>query len=160
MRRTADADNSELRRVLTELLEEDVTISAREVVRRHSTLANASAISRNSGRQELLAEFEAKQRGRRSEAEGRAEPEGNKGSFAEGPLRQRLDAALSEVERQQRVIRALVTSHSACVRAVYMSGGSASLLEFFKVYKEIEELLISEGALPESGNVINISGGK
>jgi hypothetical protein len=53
-RRKADAGDEELREVLEQLLVEDLDITARAVTRRHSQLANASAVVRSPERSALL----------------------------------------------------------------------------------------------------------
>jgi len=65
-----DPGNTELLRVLKEMLNENATITARSVVKRHMLLNNASDITRKTERRELLREWQSKQERLRQENPG------------------------------------------------------------------------------------------
>ena len=65
-----DPGNTELLRVLKEMFDEDATITARSVVKRHMLLNNASDITRKTERRELLREWQSKQERLRQENPG------------------------------------------------------------------------------------------
>lgn len=147
MRPLADADNSELLQILEQLLHENVDISAREVIRRHSTLKHATAITRNEARTQLVAEWKDLQTLARSIAVDPAP--------AKGPsLGQQLDESKVRIKQLEGQVRALVASHAACVRAVYKHGGARSLQKFWTEYDQIGQTLRELGAVPESAEVL------
>jgi hypothetical protein len=60
-RKTKDPTHSELKSVLESMLERDDEITARAVSRLHSTVTNASDITRHVERRAMLEQFQAKQ---------------------------------------------------------------------------------------------------
>lgn len=152
MRPNADSDNAELKRVLEELLKEDVTISLREVARRHRFLKNASALSRNSDRRRIIdAKIEEQER-LRSLAET-----SNFGDTGKS-LQARLAESQTRIDELEHSLKALVASHAACVKAVYETGGSRRLQEFWRTYENIARTLRELDAMPAVGNVIDLPG--
>lgn len=151
MRRNADADNVELRRVLDELLQENVTISLREVARRHRHLKNVSAVSRNAERRALIDARIVEQERLRSFAETAQLVDGRKS------LQTRLAEGQVRIDELERNVKALVASHAACVRAVYETGGSRRLLEFWAKYDDIARRLRELDAIPASVNVVDLA---
>lgn len=63
MRLLLDPKNEELADILNTLLTDNIDITAREVARRHSTLKNPSAFTRNEARSALIAAAQAQQQG-------------------------------------------------------------------------------------------------
>lgn len=142
-RRIVDASNEELRRILEELLKRDEDITTRAVVRLHPGLANPSAISRNSGRQALVMQFQDRQREMRR-WQGRLIKQSRDKAASE--LAQR-DVRIVELEEQVATMR---DSHLAMIGAVGEMGGMAKLVKFYQHHQEIRTRLANLGALPEA----------
>lgn len=68
MRRLLDEDNAQLKAVLAELLSQDTDITVREVARRHPTLGNASAFTRNGQRMKIIEDARRRQEEARAAA--------------------------------------------------------------------------------------------
>jgi hypothetical protein len=153
MRRLIDDSHKDLLRVLKELLSEDVTITVREVARRHAALKDASAFTRNSGRMKLITEAQQRQVAARNASAG---------------PHIKITASLSEqlTERDKQIavlnaqVKALVSSHMACVRAVMQQGGMRSLQSFWAEYKGIAERVRELNAMPENDVVPILRGRK
>lgn len=62
MRPLVDQDHAELKAILSALLLEDVDVSAREVARRHRSLKNVTAFTRNDARAQLIDAARIRQR--------------------------------------------------------------------------------------------------
>ncbi|MGJ7568936.1 hypothetical protein ACSFBX_00225 [Variovorax sp. RB2P76] len=149
MRRRLDADNAQLNTVLSELLAQDADITIREVARRHPTIKNASAFVRDEERAGLI------QRGIDKQREARAvvlEPHKLKAAS----LTEQLAARDQEIVQLKDQIKALVTSHAACVRAVMVHGGMPALERFWKDYQAVGTMVRESKAMPESADVINL----
>ena len=149
MRPILDRDHTELSAILAQLLADDVDVTAREVARRHSTLKNVTAFTRNAQRTRLIDEA------KRRQTEARA--------IALGPHRQRMASVSEQLQRKteestqlQAQLSALVASHVACVRAVLRNGGIQALERFWKDYKDIGDSIRAAGAVPASAEVITL----
>lgn len=149
MRPLADDRNNELQRVLSELLVEDVDITVREVARRHATLQNASAFTRNVQRMKLIALAQQRQIDARD--------------VREEPARRRSESMTSRLEVQSRRIvelegqvEALIVSHAACIRAVMLNGGLQGVERFWVDYKHIGDKVRALGAVPEQAEVVRL----
>jgi len=147
MRPLADPENKELLRILQQLLDENVDISAREIVRRHSSLKHATGITRNPTRTGLVEEWQKLQERVRAAA------------AAAGPapaktLREQLDQHKARIKILEGQVRALVASHAACVRAVYERGGARGLQRFWADYDQIGQTIRALGALPDGAQVL------
>lgn len=151
MRPTLDSSNEELRRILEELISSDVDVTVREVARRHSSLKNASAFTRNLHRAELIASAKQRQLDARYAV---SKPVAEKAAG----LAQRLAEKVSKVKEQEAQIECLVASHVACIRAVMRHGGMRSILAFWKEYDELARTLSELGALPEGAKVVDLHG--
>jgi hypothetical protein len=141
-RRTVDELNRELTLVLEKLLEEDADITARAVIRLHSSLSNASAITRNEERQRLVAQYQERQRELRR-WHGRVNKQSRDRTASELAKK---DHRISELEAQ---VAALVDSHVAMIAAVGEVGGMAKLVKFYEHYRDIRNRLHELGAIPE-----------
>lgn len=147
MRKLLDNDNVELNTILESLLREDVQVTVREVARRHSTLRNASAFTRNATRMALIEAAQGRQNDARKVV---LEPLRNKAA----DMTQALASKTTEVETLERDIAALVTSHAACIRAVLNHGGMASVERFWKDYKGIGDAVQRLRAVPTGAQVV------
>jgi hypothetical protein len=149
MRRLLDSENDELRTVLETLLSEDVDITIREVARRHPSLHNASAFTRNPVRLALIEQVRKRQLDARNVKNA---PERARYASAAEQLKER-NLEIAELERR---VKALVASHAACVRAVMLHGGMGALQRFWNEYRSIGDRVRELGAIPEGGEVANL----
>lgn len=136
-------DLAEMEKILQEMLEKDEDITARAVIKRHSTLRHASTITRSAKRKELLTRYQEKQdelrvwrqrlvkRSRDSTAMDMAEK----------------DVLIGELKRQ---VELLTASHVAMIRLVGEFGGYTKWAQFFVGYKGVLEMLTSMGAMPRA----------
>lgn len=152
MRPLLDRDHAQLSAVLTQLLAEDVDVTAREVARQHPTLKNVTAFTRNAQRARLIEDA------KRRQDEVRA--------VAVGPHRQRIASVSDRLQRKakesaqlQAQLNALVASHVACVRAVLHHGGMPALERFWRDYQAIGDSVRAAGAMPASADVIALPSG-
>lgn len=150
MRVLLDPAKHELNAVLSQLLEEDVDITAREVARRHPTIKTVTAFTRNQARAQVIADAKRRQQ------EVRA--------VATDPHRQRAETLSEQLERRgarlkelEGTVDALIASHVACVRAVMRHGGMPALERFWHDYKAIGEIVQKVGAMPEPAQVIDLA---
>lgn len=147
MRVTVDASHDELTRVLSELLAADIDITVREVARRHSSLKNASAFTRNKSRLALITKAQDTQSAARA-------VDSNPLVQKAATLSEQLAAKSARVAELEQQVRCLVASHAACVRAVMRHGGVQALQRFWKDYAELATELERLGALPAGAEVI------
>jgi hypothetical protein len=150
MRPVKDAEHSDLREVLESLIANDVDVTVREVARRHPTLKNASAFTRSEARVALIEQARQRQQDARKV---RAGPEAEKALTLSEALEQRTQ----RVEQLELQVKQLVASHAACVRAVMMHGGMASLERFWAEYKAIGEGMKALGAVPQPADVVPLA---
>jgi hypothetical protein len=129
--------------ILEAMLEEDQTVTARAVARKHSQLGHASSITRHAGRSSLLADYQERQRQYR-EWRARA-PKKSRDNLA-AALAER-DHRIAELERQ---VSALRVSHLPISRTVGELGGMSKLLKLYSTYSELHKELMALSALPES----------
>jgi hypothetical protein len=147
MRRLIDNANADLVAVLERLLAEDTDITIREVARRHPSLRNASAFTRNVGRMALIVKAQQRQIDARHVV---TEPHVEKAASMAEQL-ERRNAEISHLETQ---VQALVASHAACIHAVMLSGGINALERFWSQYKAIGDSVRQLGAVPSRTQVI------
>lgn len=148
MRKLLDADNAELAAVLEALLQDDEDITARAVARRHSSLKNASAFTRNEVRQALIAGAQQRQADARK-LHGRA-------PHQQAALAETLSQKTGDIERLQEQVRHLVASHAGLIRAVQLAGGMGALERFWKEYKAIGTAVHDLGAVPCNGQAVRL----
>lgn len=149
MRKLLDAGNTDLTAVLERLLLEDVDITAREVARRHPTLRNASAFTRNASRAVLIRGAMQRQ------ADARQVKDGGVASRAR-TLSDALEEQNGRVVELETRVNALVSAVVLCIRAVRLSGGAASLERLWTTYKEVGDALREEGVVPPSARVLQL----
>jgi adenylosuccinate lyase len=149
MRKLLDQDNAELSAVLEALLQDDEDITARAVARRHPSLKNASAFTRSDERQALIARAQQRQADAR-QLQGRA-------PHQQAALAETLSQKAGDIERLQEQVRHLVASHAGLIRAVQLAGGMGALERFWKEYKAVGNAVQSLGAVPGSGQVVQLT---
>lgn len=131
----------EMENILQTMLDSDEDITARGVIRRHSTLSAASSITRNRARLAILSAYQSKQKELRSWRKRLAKRSTDSAamSLAEKDIR------IAELERQ---IELLTASHVAMIRAVGECGGFDAWGKFFPIYREVRTELVKMGAMP------------
>lgn len=150
MRRLVDPDNAELRSILETLLAEDVTVTAREVARRHSCLNDASAFTRNAVRKELIAEYAQRQAESRT-AHAATDPAGSE------ELSQKVRERNERIAELEQTVRNLAAAHVGLIRAVQLAGGFRSLEKFWQDYSEVADALRSNGGDSEGSAVVQLA---
>ncbi len=139
--RVGEATDSEMVRILDELLEADENITARAVTRKHSSIKHASTITRHAGRSELLAHYQARQREFRAWLKRLPK----RSSVKIASEMSQKDVRIAELERQIEVLR---VSHVAMIRAVGELGGVSKWLKLFESCQDTKETLKRIGAMP------------
>jgi hypothetical protein len=152
MKPRADDDNVELAGVLDSLLASDVDITVREVARRHPSLRNASSFTRDTERMKLIQQAQSRQQYLRTTLNPHAE--------RALTLSEKLEAKSEHVTELEAQVRALVTSHAACIRAVMVAGGMVALERFWKEYREVGDKLREVSAYPDAADVVELRKGK
>lgn len=142
-RKTKDPDNIELTAILEELLANDVDITARAVVRVHSSINNPSDFTRNASRSHVLHLYQKKQ----EEVRKLSKRIGGSGSSFAARSIEALESRVKELEENED---ARILSHIAMINAVCELGGTAQLRRFYSNYSAIRRNLVDQGALPSS----------
>lgn len=127
--------------ILEKMLQDNVDITARAVIRRHSVLKAASSITRNKDRILLLNEYQNKQNELRCWLKrlGKLSLDNTAKKLTEKDLR------IAELEHQVEILTA---SHIALIRAVGEMGGFTKWAKFFQNYQSVVEELHSLRAIP------------
>ena len=137
---TTNNTDEEMLSILEELLEKDITITAREVARRHSAFNHAASITRNSDRQKLLRDFQEKQALVRKLTHS-----------AKKIAKSSLIADLAEKDQKiamlEEQVQILTASHIAMLRVVGQVGGMEAWSSFFKNLPEEKAFLLKESKL-------------
>ena len=136
-----DSIDTEMVKVLDDLLEKNEDITARAVARLHPTISAASSITRSESRSQLLARYQERQKDIRGW-------HGKLSKISKGKAAISLadkDAKIAELES---AVAILTTSHVAMIRAVGELGGFPAWRRFFEDYKVIRDKLTATGALP------------
>lgn len=149
MRQLLDSENKDLREVLEGLLADDTDITAREVARRHPTLRNASAFTRNPPRLALIEQARQRQIDARH-------VRSNPGAKRSASLSELLEERNRQVAVLEAQVTALVASHAACVRAVIMHGGIQALERFWRDYKVIADTVHGLDAVPGGADIVEL----
>ncbi|CAJ0784009.1 hypothetical protein [Ralstonia chuxiongensis] len=148
MKPRADETNTELAGILDALLASDIDITAREVARRHTSLRNASAFTRDTKRMELIRGAQARQQQLRTTLNPHV-------THAQS-LSEKLAEKSSDVVKLEAQVRALVASHAACINAVLRAGGMSALQRFWRDYRDVGDTLREVSAYPEVGEVVEL----
>jgi len=139
----ADDTDTEMVRILDEMLEADERITARAVARKHPSIRHASSITRSPSRSELLTRYQEQQRQLRS-WQARM-PKRSRDQVA-AQLAQK-DSRIAELERQIEILR---VSHLAMIRTVGELGGIGKLLKLYEGCQAIRRELGKLGVLPQA----------
>lgn len=131
----------EMENILQTMLDSDEDITARGVIRRHSTLSAASSITRNPARLAILSAYQSKQ----DELRGWRKRLAKRSSDSAAMSLAEKDIRIAELERQ---VELLTASHVAMIRAVGERGGFDAWAKFFANYREVREELVRMGAMP------------
>lgn len=150
-RKTTDPNHTELKSILEGLLARDEDVTARAVARLHSTLQEASSVTRNPERRVLLADFQTRQ------VQLRAAVRGVKRTGTTVAA-EKLQASEERIHELELAETARVASHVAMIHAVAELGGTAKLQQFYSKYAQIRDCLSRAEALPAQfmGNVVPI----
>jgi len=140
-RKTLDPSHTELTSVLEGLLARNEDVTARAVTRLHTSIRDASGITRHPERRQLLEQYQARQKELRKVL-GQVQKSGT--AIAADKLQQALER-VRELEANEA---ARVASHLAMIHAVAELGGTAKLQRFYKQYADIRDRLAREGSLP------------
>lgn len=140
-RETQDEDNVELISILRDLINENVDITAREIVRRHSSLSSASSITRNAGRRQLVGDHQRRQLEMRQwQLRLTKQPKGQ--------IAQKLAMQQIEIADLNHTVQNLVIGHLALIAAVAQVGGVGKLAKFYDSFREVRDKLSEHGAIP------------
>lgn len=138
--RAEDAD-SEMVRILEEMLGADETITFRALARRHSSIKYASSFSRDSVRAETIVEYKKRQDERRAWL-----VRTRKRSTAD-IVAKCADKDIVIADLKQRV-EVLTASHKAMSLAVGELGGTEKWLQYFDGFQSARNLLVTMGLIP------------
>ncbi|WP_345796555.1 hypothetical protein [Castellaniella sp. MT123] len=148
MKSKRDTDHIVLAGLLDELLASNVTITVREVARRHAFLRTASAFTRNTERMALIEQAQSRQLQLRNNL--------NPFVAKAASLSDKLGRQAERVSELEEQVKALIVSHAACVRAVATSGGMPALTRFWAEYKKIGDVLENVSAFPQRAEVVSL----
>ena len=140
-RKAHDPSHEELKSVLEGMVTSNEDITARAVSRLHSTVKDASGITRHPERREILEQYQARQAELRKVL-GQVQRSGT------AVAADKLQAALERVRHLEEAQAARVASHLAMIHAVAELGCTAKLQRFYKQYADIRDRLAREGSLP------------
>lgn len=140
-RKTKDPSHEELTAVLEGLLASNEDVTARAVSRLHSSVKDASGITRHPERRQLLEQYQARQKELRKVL-GQVQRSGT------AVAADKLQQALERVRDLEANEDARVASHLAMINAVAELGGTSKLQQFYKQYANIRDRLAREGSLP------------
>lgn len=126
--------DDEMISILEKMIEENVDITARAVIRQHSTLKAPSSITRSKERSGFLAHYQNKQNELRNWQKriGKSSKQNIAKELAGKDIR------IAELEHQVEI---LTVSHVAMIRAVGELGGFTKWAKFFENHPEIREKL-------------------
>ena len=140
-RQLKDPLHKELTVILEGMLDRDEEITARAVSRLHSTIRNASDITRHDERRAILERFKVKQ----IELRKFASKVRHSGTTKAAKVLQAADERIRDLEANED---ARIQSHLQMINTVFELGGTAKLQKFYKEHARIRDLLARQGALP------------
>lgn len=138
-----------LTEILDTLLDEDVTITFREVARRHPKLTSASSITRDRFRRALVDRYIERQQERRAWRD-------RTGKRSKANLARDLESRDRKIADLEAEIATLRASHVAMLRVVGEMGGFKRWCEFFNDYQDALQQLQNSAAGSSSIPVSNI----
>lgn len=140
---SARSADSEMVRVLSEMVDDNETITVRAVIRRMSTLSHASALTRDAWRSARIAEWQAEQQRLRTLSE--RSDKASKTNLAASLEVEKAKLAQMEAERNLALGGFL-----AAIHAVGELGGMKAWLKFFERSAPALDRLRTKGALPSA----------
>lgn len=150
MKPRIDPDNSILAALLSELLNYDIDITARELARRHPLISHPSGFTRDAERRLMVADAVKHQTHIRRLSEA---PDVQKSES----LTIKISSQRRKIEELERQVQVLVSGHVALISAVQIAGGTAALQRFWKTYQDMAGQLNELGAIPRPQKVVPIS---
>lgn len=145
-RNTLDEQHEELTKILDELLSDDQNITAREVVRRHSTLSSASAVTRHPMRREILETYQQRQIELRLW-------KSRMGKNSKEDTATKLATQQAHIVALENTVNILTTGHVSLIAAVAQLGGMGKLAKFYANFREIRNSLFDGGAIPHESQI-------
>ena len=142
-RNTLDEQYIEFTGILDELLTSDQDITAREVVRRHSSLSSASTVTRHPRRRELLEAYQKRQDELR-------QWKGRLGKISKDQTATKVASQHARIIELETTVKTLTTGHLALIAAVAQLGGMGKLAKFYEDFREVRNRLQDAGAIPEN----------
>ena len=139
----ADDTDVEMARILKEMIDENETITARAVARKHPSIKHASSITRSPSRSELLTRYQEQQKQFRSWQEQL--PKRSREQVA-AQLAQK-DSRIADLERQVEILRVF---DLAMIRTVGELGGIGKLLKLYEGCQATRRELRKLGVLPQA----------
>jgi hypothetical protein len=155
MRRLQDPDNAGLKKVLQQLLSNNVDVTVREIARQHPELKNASTFTRNEERMALILAARQQQEHVRAIAAGFTSPSTPAAAAKHVEGMSVLQTA--DVQALQLKLRRMVAAHAALIRAVQLAGGMGALERFWKEYKDIADTVMELEAATANAVVVELS---
>jgi hypothetical protein len=141
-RSTLDEENTELRRILEELLARDQDITARQVARMHSGLSSASTITRHPKRREIVKSFQDRQ------AELRLW-KNRLGKSSKEDAAAKLAIQQIRIADLEQTVNVLTIGHLAMIAAVAEVGGMGKLAKFYENFRDVRNRLQAAGAISD-----------
>lgn len=137
-----DNHDLEMELILQNMIEENITISARGVARIHSKINAASSITRIKHRRALFDKYKLKQNNLRVWAK-RLDKQSHTSTL------ERIAEQELIINKLEHKIELLTASHVAMIRVVGELGGFSKWVQFFQDYHSSLETLYSIGAVPD-----------
>ena len=137
------AQEGELINILEDMLNDDITISARAVANRHTQIKSASSFTRHPDRLALISKYQERQSQHRTWQKRL----GKTSSEKVNQLLATKDEKICELEMKNKL---LITSHIAMLKAVGEMGGFAKWSELFKDFQQVRKLLLEMKAMPSA----------
>jgi len=146
------SNDSDLQRILEELLAQDANITARAAARNHPTLKAASSITRSPARSALLAQYQQRQAEFRRWQ--RRLPHQASAKIATALAEK--DLRIATLESQ---VKLLAASHLAMIKVVGELGGFGKWAAFYEHYAAARKQLEALDALPLASVTPWVEGG-
>lgn len=134
--------DEEMEQILQKMVDEDIDITARAVIRKHSKINAASTITRNKNRKEILLKYQEKQ----SEYRLWRKRLSKRSHSSAAMDMTTKDLRIKELESQVDVLTA---SHLAMIRAVGELGGFSKWTQLFENHESIISKLEALKSLPD-----------
>lgn len=132
----------EMEAILKAMVDADEEITARGVIRRHSTLRAASSITRNPNRSAMLATYAKQQEGLREWRKALAKKSKDSAAMTMADK----DVRIAELARQVEI---LTLSHVAMLRAVGELGGFPKWAKFYESFQSVRNELVNMKAISD-----------